>query len=56
MGQTRHYTNEFMARVGATADSRKGTGRDAIDDVLKFVDADWKSNCVYRDSVPAKLS
>lgn len=39
--KTRHYTNEFLVRVGSTADSRKGTGRDVVDDILKLVDANW---------------
>ena len=38
---TRHYTNEFMVRVGDTATARKGTGRDAVDEPLKQVDWDW---------------
>ena len=46
ISQTRHYTNEFMARVGDTADSRKGTGRDAIDEVLKVADNTWYSHRV----------
>jgi hypothetical protein len=43
---TRHYPNEFMARVGDSSKSRKGTGRDVIDQVLKMVDSVW-----YRDRV-----
>lgn len=43
---TKHYTNEFMARVGDSAKSRKGTGRDAIDQVLKLVDPTWYSDRV----------
>jgi Bifunctional DNA primase/polymerase, N-terminal/Protein of unknown function (DUF3987) len=39
--QTRHYTNEFMCRVGLTADSRKGTGRDVVDEILRAVDGPW---------------
>jgi hypothetical protein len=41
VSSTAHYTNEFMARVGQTSDSRKGTGRDAVDELLKFVDPKW---------------
>jgi hypothetical protein len=41
IGSSRHYTNEFMVRVGATSDSRKGTGRDVVDAILKLVDPDW---------------
>jgi hypothetical protein len=43
---TRHYTNEFMARIGDSSTSRKGTGRDAIDEVLKLVDYGWYSDRV----------
>jgi len=41
INQTRHYTNEFMARVGLTSYSRKGTGRDVVDEVLKMADSPW---------------
>jgi hypothetical protein len=43
---TKHYTNEFMARVGDSSKSRKGTGRDVIDQVLKLVDPKWYSDRV----------
>lgn len=43
---TKHYTNEFMIRVGASSKSRKGSGRDAIDEILKLVDSKWYSNCI----------
>lgn len=43
---TKHFTNEFMVRVGDSSKSRKGTGRDAIDQVLKLVDARWYSDRV----------
>jgi hypothetical protein len=43
---TKHYSNEFMARVGDSSRSRKGTGRDAIDQVLKLVDPSWYSSRV----------
>ena len=46
INQTRHYTNEFIARVGLTAESRKGTGRDVIDELLQLVDPSW-----YHDRV-----
>lgn len=46
IGSTKHYTNEFMARVGDSSRSRKGTGRDAIDEVLKLVDPEWYSNSI----------
>jgi hypothetical protein len=32
---TKHFTNEFMARVGDSSKSRKGTGRDAIDSLIR---------------------
>ena len=44
IGATKHYSNEFMARVGDSSRARKGTGRDAIDEVLKLVDPTWYSN------------
>lgn len=44
IGATKHFTNEFMARVGDSSVSRKGTGRDAIDEVLRLVDGDWYLN------------
>jgi hypothetical protein len=43
---TTHHTNEFVARIGETSRSRKGSGRDAINEVLRFLDADW-----FRDRV-----
>lgn len=42
VNSTAHYTNEFMVRVGQTSDSRKGSGRDAIDEVLRLVDSNWQ--------------
>jgi hypothetical protein len=41
---TKHFCNEFMARIGDSAKSRKGTGRDVIDQVLKMVDVKWYSD------------
>ena len=41
INKTKHFTNEFMARVGASAYSRKGSGRDEIDALLKIVDNNW---------------
>lgn len=46
INETKHYTNEFMARVGDSSNSRKGTGRDAIDGILRLVDPGWYSNRV----------
>jgi len=43
---THHYANEFVVRVGDTSTSRKGTGRDQINEVLKMVDATWYKECV----------
>ena len=44
VGDTMHYTNEFFIRVGDTARSRKGTGRDAMDAILRHVDPAWYSS------------
>jgi hypothetical protein len=41
INSTRHYTNEFLARVGDSSYSRKGGGRDAIDEPLKIIAKDW---------------
>jgi hypothetical protein len=46
IGATQHFTNEFMCRVGDSSKSRKGTGRDAIDDVLKYIDSKWYADRV----------
>lgn len=46
IGATQHFTNEFMCRVGDSSKSRKGTGRDAIDDVLKQIDPRWYADRV----------
>jgi hypothetical protein len=46
INSTRHGTNEFVARIGETSRGRKGSGRDAVDEILKLVDRDW-----YRDKV-----
>jgi hypothetical protein len=44
INETKHYTNEFMARVGASSKSRKGSGQDAINAILKLVDNNWFSD------------
>jgi len=41
VNSTRHHANEFMVRVGDSSISRKGTGRDAVNAVLKLIDPDW---------------
>lgn len=46
ISSTKHYTNEFMARVGDSSTSRKGTGRDVIDEILKLADPGWYSDRV----------
>jgi hypothetical protein len=46
VGATQHFTNEFVARVGDSSDTRKGTGRDAIDEFIKYIDPTWFSNGV----------
>jgi hypothetical protein len=38
---TKHYSNEFMVRVGDSSYSRKGSGRDEIDRLLRYVDREW---------------
>ncbi|MGB6496354.1 MAG: DUF3987 domain-containing protein [Candidatus Acidiferrum sp.] len=38
---TKHFSNEFMARVGDSSYSRKGGGRDEIDRLLRSVDRSW---------------
>lgn len=45
-GATRHFTNEFVVRVGDTSKSRKGTGRDEADAALGLVDSLWKQRCI----------
>lgn len=44
IGDTRHYTNEFMVRVGDSSKSRKGTGNDAIHRLLGMLDSTWKTH------------
>ncbi len=44
IGASKHYCNEFMCRVGDSAKSRKGTGRDQIDGILRQVDPTWFSD------------
>lgn len=44
VNKTKHFTNEFLARVGATSDARKGTARDIVDEILKLVDVRWYDN------------
>lgn len=48
INQTRHYTNEFLARIGQSSISRKGTGRDAVDAILAPVDPVWSKERVMR--------
>jgi hypothetical protein len=42
---TRHYTNEFMVKVGESSRARKGTGKNRIRAILKEVDFEWVLNC-----------
>jgi hypothetical protein len=42
---TRHYTNEFMVKVGESAKARKGTGKNRIRAIMDMVDAGWRRNC-----------
>jgi hypothetical protein len=46
INSTRHYTNENLARVGDSAKSRKGGGRDAVDGFLQLVDPGFFQNRV----------
>jgi len=46
VGASKHFTNEFMVRVGNTSTARKGTGRDAINEPLQFIDGNWYTNRV----------
>jgi hypothetical protein len=41
VGKTKHYTNEFLVCAGTSSLSRKGTGRNEIDELLKAVDSSW---------------
>ena len=40
---TRHYTNEFVVKVGESSRSRKGTGRNRIRAFMSLIDPDWAS-------------
>jgi hypothetical protein len=42
---TRHYTNEFMVKVGRSSRARKGTGKNRIRAILKQVDPEWLLKC-----------
>src|SRR6266436_3682680 len=44
---TKHYTNEFMVRVGRSSKSRKGGGRDVMDEIAKMIDPVWYSERVH---------
>jgi hypothetical protein len=46
VGASKHFTNEFMIRVGNTSTARKGTGRDAINEPLKMIDGNWYTSRV----------
>ncbi len=46
VSSTQHHANEFIVRVGESSVSRKGTGRDTINEVLKLVDRNWYQNRV----------
>ena len=45
VGKTQHFTNEYVAFVGESSVSRKGTGADEVDDLLCKVDERWFDNC-----------
>ncbi|MDE3074882.1 MAG: hypothetical protein KGJ86_05590 [Chloroflexota bacterium] len=46
VGATRHYTNEFLLLVGASAKSRKGSSWDLVEQALTDVDPGWASGHV----------
>jgi hypothetical protein len=46
VGRTRHYTNEYIAIVGDTSKSRKGTGADWILDIFRTADPEWAGQAV----------
>jgi hypothetical protein len=46
VGASKHFTNEFMIRVGNTSTARKGTGRDAINEPLQMIDGSWYTHRV----------
>lgn len=41
VGKTKHYTNENLVCAGGSSLSRKGTGRNEIDELLKVIDSTW---------------
>ena len=41
---TKHFTNEFMVKVGESSRSRKGTGKNRIRAIMQQVDPDWVRN------------
>lgn len=38
---TKHFTNEFMVKVGESSRSRKGTGKNRIRAIMEQVDPEW---------------
>ena len=46
VGRTRHYPNEYIALVGATSRSRKGSTRDVAVDLVRIADPSWAENGV----------
>ena len=40
-GDTRHFTNEFMVKVGESSRARKGTGKDRVRAIMREVDPEW---------------
>ena len=41
---TKHFTNEFMVKVGETSRARKGTGRNRVNALMQQVDPYWVLN------------
>ena len=46
---TKHFTNEFMVKVGESSRSRKGTGKNRIRAIMEQVDPEWlqTSQCFW---------
>lgn len=45
VNKTQHFTNEFVACVGDSAITRKGTGADEVDALLNLLAPGWMKNC-----------
>jgi hypothetical protein len=45
-GRTRHYADEYIALVGATSRSRRGSTRDVAVDLIRIANPSWAENGV----------